>query len=280
MFGKRATFFPPSVQGALRKSIFLGSSLFLGVSAGLFGFASSAAAIETIIFRYNATEVTITLDELERFAAGADIQKLTELLQDRVTETQNAAGSTVQLVRDALVQQIRISDSFRADVTSFLDGSTGEFLLMQLERVLSGATPGARGDLDDLQKSVEASIDDDGYISALEVAKRYPQQTVRINASGLTGTVNDVALFLEKIEPVLQSLRSVLEDLICDCNNAEANGLPADARAANCQVPESLVQESSEPQAHKQPQAIVEPEIDAEIRNLSLQQEANTPAQP
>jgi Alpha/beta hydrolase of unknown function (DUF1400) len=280
MFGKRAASFHPSIQGTLRKSIFLGSSLFLGVGAGLFGFASSAAAIETIIFRYNATEVTITLDELERFSAGADIQKLTELLQDRATETQNVAGSTVQLVRDALVQQIRISDSFRADVTNFLEGSTGEFLLMQLERVLSGATPGARGDLDDLRKSVEASIDDDGYISALEVATRYPQNTVRINASGLTGTVNDVALFLEKIEPVLQSLRGVLEDLICDCEKTEANGVPADARAANCQAPESLVRESSDPQVHEQPQASADPEIEAEVQNLSLKQGANAPAQP
>ncbi len=274
MFGKRATFFPPSIQGALRKSIFLGSSLFLGVGAGLFGFASSAEAIETIIFRYNANEVTITLDELERFAAGADIQKLTELLQERATETQDVAGDTVQLVREALVQQIRISDSFRTDVTNFLEGSTGEFLLMQLERVLSGTTPGARGDLDDLQKSVEASIDDDGYISALEVAKRYPQNTVRINASGLTGTVKDVALFLEKIEPVLQSLRGVLEDLICDCDEAEANGIPADARAAHCQTPEPLVQESTEPQAS------TDPEPEAQVQTLSLQQEVIVPDQP
>ncbi|RMG07441.1 MAG: alpha/beta hydrolase [Cyanobacteria bacterium J055] len=228
-------------QGALTSKLF-GRSLLLGIGASVFGFGSSASAIETIILRYNTEEVTVTLEELESFAGGAEIETIRQLLEGRVQETQDIASDIVQLLRDALVEDIRISPRMQENITNFLDSSTGEFLLTQLDRVINSTSASTQDSLADLQSSVEASIEDDGFISVLELVRRYPQDTVRVDASGLTGTVNDVAAFVEEIEPVLQTLRDVLQDLICDCPSGDTSSLPPDAQAAQCNESHNVAQ--------------------------------------
>lgn len=220
-------------QGTLTSKLFC-RSLLLGIGASVFGFCSSASAIETIILRYNTEEVTVTLEELESFAGGAEVETIRQLLEGRVQETQDVATDVVQLLRDALVDDIRISPRMQENITNFLESSTGEFLLTQLDRVINSTSAGTQDSLTDLQSAVEASIDDDGFISVLELVRRYPQDLVRVDASGLTGTVNDVAAFVEEIEPVLQTLRDVLQDLVCDCPSGDSSSLPADAHAAQC----------------------------------------------
>lgn len=231
MFIKLRTLCQPWFSGVFTSKLF-GRALVLGAGASLFGFCSSAAAIDTIILRYNAEEVTVTLDELNSFASGTEVDAIRELLEGRISETQNAAGDVVQLLRDALVQDIRISPRMQENITNFLSSSTGEFLLTQLDRAINSTTPGTQDSLADLQSSVEAAIEDDGFISVLELVTRYPQNTVRLDASGLTGTVNDVAAFVEQVEPVLQTLRDVMQDLICDCPSADSSSVPSDERVA------------------------------------------------
>ncbi|MGB7274052.1 MAG: alpha/beta hydrolase [Geitlerinemataceae cyanobacterium] len=251
---------------------FVRRSLVLGIGASLFGFCSSAQAIETIILRYNAEEVTVTLDELESFAGGAEVDAIRQLLEGRISETQDAALDVVQLLRDAMVEDIRISPRLRENVQSFLDGSTGEFLLTQLDRVISGTTSGTQESLDDLQSTVEAAINDDGSISVLELIERYPQRTVRIDASGLTGTVNDVAAFVEDIEPVLQTLRDVLQDLVCDCSSGDSSSLPQDAQAAaQCNTPHNVADAAdtagvADDVAVVSPEETIAPDVAADVQ--------------
>lgn len=235
-------------QGALTSKLFC-RSLLLGIGASVFGFCSSASAIETIILRYNTKEVTVTLDELESFAGGAEVETIRELLEGRVQETQDVATDLVQLLRDALVEDIRISPRMQENITNFLDSSTGEFLLTQLDRVINSTSAGTQDSLADLQSSVEASIEDDGFISVLELVSRYPQNTVRVDASGLTGTVNDVAAFVEEIEPVLQTLRDVMQGLICDCPSGDSSSLPGDAQAAQCNGSDNVAEGADNPEA-------------------------------
>lgn len=234
MLLKLRTLCQPLFSGLFTSKLF-SRALLLGAGAGIFGLCSSAAAIDTIILRYNNEEVTVTLDELESFAGGSEVDAIRELLEGRITETQNAADDVVQLLRDALVKNIRISPRMQENITNFLNSSTGEFMLTQLDRAISNTTPGTQDSLADLQSSVEAAIDNDGFISVLELVNRYPQKTVRVDASSLTGTVNDVAAFVEQVEPVLQTLRDVMKDMICDCPSTDSSSLPSDTQVAQCQ---------------------------------------------
>jgi Alpha/beta hydrolase of unknown function (DUF1400) len=177
MLVKLQTLCQPLFQGALTSKFFY-RALLLGAGASLFGFCSSAAAIETIILRYNTEEVTVTFDDLESFAGGAEVDAIRQLLEGRISETQGAALDAVQLLRDALVEDIRISPRMQENITNFLSSSTGEFLLTQLDRVISSSTPGTQDSLADLQSSVEAAINDDGFISVLELVNRYPKETM------------------------------------------------------------------------------------------------------
>jgi Alpha/beta hydrolase of unknown function (DUF1400) len=271
MLAKLQTLCQPFTQGALTSKLFC-RSLLLGAGASLLGLCSSAQALDTIILRYNSEEVTVTLDELESFAGGAEVDAIRQLLEDRISQTQNAGQDAVQLLRDALVEDIRISPRMQENITNFLQSSTGEFLLTQLDRAISSTTPGTQDSLADLQSSVEASINDDGFISVLELVSRYPKDTVRVDASGLTGTVNDVAAFVEEIEPVLQTLRDVLQDLVCDCPSGETSSLPGDAQAAQCNGSHPLANQAENTEttadlATAPEDAIVQPSraIDAEV---------------
>lgn len=261
MLVKLRTLCQPLTQGAFTSKLFY-RSLLLGAGASLLGFCSSASAIETIILRYNAEEVTVTLDELESFAGGAEVDSIRQLLEGRISETQDAAQDVVQLLRDALIEDIRISPRMQENIENFLESSTGEFLLTQLDRAISSTTPGTQDSLADLQSSVEAAINDDGFISVLELVTRYPQKTVRVDASSLTGTVNDVAAFVEEIEPVLQTLRDVMKDLICDCPSADSSSLPGDAQVAQCNSSHPLADVTVEPEeTMAQPNVAIHTEV-------------------
>ncbi|MBE9039237.1 alpha/beta hydrolase [Oscillatoriales cyanobacterium LEGE 11467] len=180
-------------------------------------------AIETIIIRYQNEEVTITFDDIRSFSAGDVVPEIEDFLREQDDRVQNTASDVstdiVKLLRDALREEITISSSFRDDIEGFLDSGTGEFLLVQLDRVISGAGASTRRSVDDLEIAITSAIDNDGFISALELIEKFPQDTVRIDASGLSNAVADVKTFVEEIEPILQTVRNVLEDVVCDCDD-------------------------------------------------------------
>ncbi|MDY6936247.1 MAG: alpha/beta hydrolase [Cyanobacteriota bacterium] len=223
---KLSRFFSPLTKVA-SQSIFFGRSLLLGATVGIFGWCSGAMAIEEIIIRYQNEEVTITFDDIRSFSAGDVVPEIEDFLRaqdDRVQDTAtDVTTDIVALLRTALREEISISSSFRDDVEGFLDSSTGEFLLVQLDRVISGAGASTRSSVDDLEVAITSAIDNDGFISALELIEKFPQDTVRIDASGLSSAVADVKVFVEQIEPILQTVRNVLQDVVCECEDIDSS---------------------------------------------------------
>ena len=288
---KLPQFLSPLTKAA-SKSIFLGRSLLLGASLGIFGFCSGAMAIEAIIIRYQNEEVTISFDDIKNFSAGDVVPEIEDFLRaqdDRVQNTATGVSSDiVQLLRSALREEISISASFRDDIEGFLDSSTGEFLLVQLDRVISGAGASTQRSVDDLEIAITSAIDNDGFISALELIEKFPQDTVRIDASGLSNAVADVKVFVEQIEPILQTVRNVLQDVVCECDDLDSS-VPQDgtlsassASGKTCNTShtatETSVESETEPELATESAAIetttqiaAEPDVTGEQESLSSQ---------
>jgi len=199
--------------------------------------APAAQAIESVTIQYQSEELELTFDELESFIDGTDIPELREFIDANTArstdELQSAADSILSAIRTSLSYELFISDRLQNDLEKFLDSTTGEFVLVQLERVISSASNDLQNDLAALETAMNRSLSDNN-ISVIELIRRYPEDAVRIDADKLEGTVNDVTAFVERIEPALQVVGDVLRDIVCDCDEPVATSGSATEVAATC----------------------------------------------
>ncbi|WP_083862282.1 alpha/beta hydrolase [Baaleninema simplex] len=227
----------------------LGRTLAVGAGASLLAFTAPADALETIIIRYNQDEVTVTLDDILDFAATGDLPELEQLLIDQEDILQEAAEDILNVLQDALTEEVRLSARLRGDIESFLNSTTGEFLLTQLEQVITRADN--TSDLESIRAALVDVYEEQDYVSVLTLIQAYPEDIVKINASGLEGVVRDVDSFITEIEPALQAIKDVLQDIICDCPPRDESNLPTDELRAECRpTSDSLVEADIETDAN------------------------------
>ncbi|MBP0002718.1 MAG: alpha/beta hydrolase [Cyanobacteria bacterium SBC] len=210
----------------------LGRALAIGAGASILSLAAPADALETIIIRYNQDEITVTLDDILDFAATGELAELEQLLIDQGDDLQDAVDEVLNVLQDALTEEVRLSVRLRGDVQRFLNSTTGEFVLTQLEQIISGADN--RSDIESIRSALIDVYEENDYISILTLIQAYPQDLVKIDASGLENVVNDVDAFITQIEPALQAIKDVLQDIICECPSQDESNLPTDDRSANC----------------------------------------------
>lgn len=226
--------------------------LLLSAGASVLCFNGRASAIETITFKYRSPEtgqysqVDITLNEIEEFANTGTLP--TNVQQFFDLNTQSAPR-----VREVLTTEIRIPGDVLSDARKFIDSSTGEFVVLELDKLIQGSS-----DLQDLRAALRESIADDRNISILEVLKNYSGDSVTLDLTGLVRAYTDVKAFVERILPALEVAKQYLQDIICDCPQptGESSSSPQSALpdgtsyASNCQSPRTATQRDVAPAAN------------------------------
>ena len=235
-------------------------SLLLGVGAGVLGMVGSASAAETILLRFDETQVSVPIQEIEAFAASGavtgDLQEFFQKYPEIQAETQ-----------DILDQQITVTEAF---IQRTLSGSTGEFVLIQLRKLLSD--PSGDADIESLRTTLINAYEDDNRFSVLELLQKYPESEIYVDLRGLQQVYGDVVTFVERIQPILETAREYLQDLVCDCPTPTASGgggtSATTAKAADCipaattQSPETQSPETQSPEA-RSPEAAAAPTVSA-----------------
>jgi hypothetical protein len=221
--------------------------LVLGVGAMLC-LSSPGAAAERIVLKLETTEVTIPVSTLNTFVRTGEVSgpELQEFFQRR--------PRVQQILRDTLGKEINIS---RVSADRFFQTSTGEFVLTQIQRLVT--TPAAGAGLEALRQSLLASYKDDNRFSLLEVVNNFPAPEIRLDVSVVERVYDDVSAFVERIQPALEAVRGVLQDFICDCEKRSAiEGTPISAETA--QLKELAFGEAARQECAKHPLATRSPQ--------------------
>lgn len=204
----------------------LSKSLLLGVGAGIFGLMGSASAAETILLRFEETQVSVPIRDVEAFAeSGAVTGALQEFFQ-KYPEIQSET-------QEILDRKITVTEAF---IQRTLSGSTGEFVLIQLRKLLSN--PSDDSDIESLRSTLIDAYEDDNRFSVLELLQKYPEEEIYVDVRGLQQVYGDVVAFVERIQPILETAREYLQDLVCDCPTPAASGGGSTSstatKSANC----------------------------------------------
>lgn len=200
---------------------------------------TSAQAAESILVRYQESEVNVTRSELNTFTETGELPPSLRTLLD----TEAELPGTVATI---LSEQITVPKFLK----NFISGSNGEFLLFKLDQVISSADGRTERGLNSLKLAVLDAIEDD-RVSFMEIIDKHPQNTIRVDVTSLEGTYNDVSGFVQRILPALEVAQGVLSDFICDCKttqvtpkgvkaqNVSTHNYANDPKAENCKELES-----------------------------------------
>ncbi|MCM1981571.1 alpha/beta hydrolase [Lyngbya confervoides] len=210
------------------------SSLVLGAAA----WGPRVHAAEQIFLNYQGSEVSVGRQELESFTE-------TGILPESIQDLLGTDAQVPAAIRTLLIQEIRVPKF----LDRFLDSATGEFALGQLDDAISSTTGKTEKDLLDLKSAVNLAAVD-SKISFMELVRKYPQRTVRVNLTNLEGTYNRVSDFVERVAPALEIAKGFLADIICDCNTAAAprGNSYASAQSSDAASCDQTVQAASQPQ--------------------------------
>jgi len=198
----------------------------MGAGIGVFGMVGNASAAETVLLRFDETQVTVSIQEVEEFAESGTISGDLQEFFQKYPEIQEEA-------QDILDEQITVTEAF---IERTLSGSTGEFVLIQLRKLLSN--PSGDSDIESLRTTLIDAYEDDNRFSVLELLQKYPEEEIYVDLRGLQQVYGDVVTFVERIQPILETAREYLQDLVCDCPTPTASSgggtSSVSAKAADC----------------------------------------------
>lgn len=210
---------------------FLSKALFLGI-LGTLCLNPAAKAADSITLQYGDETRTFETDNIRAFiqsgqAADPELQSFFQ-----------RAPEARRLLQEILSAEIYISPSFVSRIEQGLQSPTGDFVLIQLNKLVS--TPTASEDLEPLRTALVNAFEDDSRFSLLEVIQQYPAADVQLNLTGLEPVYNDVKGFVERVLPALEVAREYLQDIICDCEStptaqtgtSQGSTVPASAQQA------------------------------------------------
>jgi hypothetical protein len=180
--------------------------LLLGAGTLLLCLPNRARAAELVTLKYNNTEATVRLSDINRFA---ETGQLPEQLQQFFDTTQQVPDRISSLLQEHIqVPQF---------VIEFLATPRGEFVLYELNKVVQGRTG-----LTALRNAVSLSLEDE-QISVLELLKNYPEREITVDVKQLEPIYNDVTAFVDRVLPAVEIAKEFLQDLTCDCQTPAAN---------------------------------------------------------
>lgn len=215
-----------NVRKAALATMLLGcGSLFVG--------AQSAIAAETVTLKLANDELTITIDQLKTFAETGELSPETQEFFD--TNRQDAP-----LLRSLISDEVVVGTGLE----DFLESSSGEFVVMQIDRLVS-QSPSA-STIDAIRTALRGSYENDGRFSILEIAELYPESNIYLDLQGLQTVYNDVKTFVERIRPALETAKEYLQELLCDCESSETSTTATPASAEDTTEPAETVEPETE----------------------------------
>jgi hypothetical protein len=182
-------------------------SCLIGVGASVL-LGTSAHAADRIILKYQDLQTTVPISSIANFANTGEVSGDLQELFQKYPRIQ-------QVIRDLLTKQIRISPSF---VEKTLKSSTGEFVLLQLEKLIN--TSNAGDEIELIRNTLLSAYQDDNSFSLLEIIEKFPVNDIRVDLTSLERVYTDVSTFVERIQPALEVAKEFLQNYICDCKNA------------------------------------------------------------
>ncbi len=171
--------------------------------------ALRADAAERIRLEYKQTEIVLDLQELASLAQNREVS----------ISLQKALGETFKIppaLEDLLTLPVKIPPS----VNQLLEGSTGLFLMEKLDTYVGNRALNTTQNVNALTSSLQAALADDGYVSFLELMRRYPHQEIQVNLTELEGTVKKFSHFLAQMRPTLSFAEGIIKSRLCKCNTA------------------------------------------------------------
>jgi len=194
-------------------------------AASLVGFAPSAQAADTIIFRYQSEQVTLGVDELRAFARNGEIP----------SDLQRFLDDTAQVpseVQDVLNLSIQVNPNF---FQNLINTSTGEFVVLKLDQAI--ASSASSEDLEAVKNTLLEAVAEDGELSIIGLLERYPIPTITVDLTSLEPVYLQAKALVERIIPALEVAKRFLEDIVCECEPSSTlpttEGLSASAPSTN-----------------------------------------------
>jgi hypothetical protein len=208
--------------------------LSLGVS--FFCFSPPARSAEQVTLKYMDTQRTFSLTEIEDFARNG------QAASSNLEQFFQTHPEIERIMRDLLDAQIYISPEFVDRVKDRLHSSTGEFILLEVNKLIDSSSTGQQ-DLDSLRTALVDSYKKDNRLSLLELIANYPKPSIFVNLTGLEPVYMNVKGFVERILPALEAAKQFLQEYICDCQSQPASSSASPAPESS---PQSKSMQSSD----------------------------------
>lgn len=180
------------------------SQHFLGFNSALFLYCiSPASAAETVVLQYTDRQVTVSLTELKAFV---EMGETTPILQEFIQRVPTDQVFERQLFSDNL--PLRFEPSGDPTISR-----NAQFILYQINKLV-GKPPGEENYPALRTALIEASRG--RGLTLLRLIEAYPEEAVRVELRDLERVYHDINLFIERIQPLVQS-RQLIEDWLCEC---------------------------------------------------------------
>ncbi len=220
------------IKGSLTKFATLG---LLGTTTALIS-SSSVMAAELIKLTYQDRTVDISILDLKRFAETGSVPLAIQNLFD-------TTDKVPEFLSGLLAQDIKIDRNFIDDV---LDSSIGEFLLGELDSAINESSDSE--ELNAIKSAVTAAYNNDNRVSLIEIIEKYPVRNLAVDVTDLEDTYYQVSGFVESVLPALETAKSFLQDIICECETtaiqdstliANHNGTLTYSNGYKCKLPKT-----------------------------------------
>ncbi|MEO0405919.1 MAG: alpha/beta hydrolase [Cyanobacteria bacterium P01_A01_bin.135] len=215
--------------------------LTLGLAMAV-GDGAAARPRKTVLLQHNAQSTQIPLADLQQLARTS-----------RTSDVLQAYLATIPLTAPDLAALLNF-EIYTGSIP--LSSSNVDFAAVQIGRVIG--EPLRRERQADMRSALVAAFEDDRQVTVLEILEEYPGDEVRIGLAQIDALFSDLALFLDRIDPVLAVVQQLLPELVCDCGfeGGATAATPAVLKVAKAGLPEC-----DRPPALKQAEDTVEPEV-------------------
>lgn len=200
-------FFAPPLQYLLGRNITqligLGSAWILGAGITALLPATPAIAADRLVFEFGPIGRSIAIADLRTLAETGEAAR-------DIRWYLNLANLTPEEFQQTLNQQIGLRQQLVDRVGYSLPG---EFALHQIGNTIH--TRSRQANIQAIRGSLLLSTREDDKISLLEFLENYPTQSVHVDGVSLLRFSRDVNRLKDKIEPIVTTMETMLEGLIC-----------------------------------------------------------------
>lgn len=189
--------------GIRRRLAILGAMLGASIYSFLY-FTSSAQAAEQVLLQYADRQITVSLTELKTLAERGEISPE---LADFVQKIPIDASFERQLLTRNL--PVRFAPSGDSQLSR-----NAQFILYQINKLIG--SPSGVTNYEGLRSALFEASRNQREFTVLSVIDAYPEDTVRVDLRQLEQVYADISLFLERLQPLLQSPQ-LINDWFCEC---------------------------------------------------------------